>query len=119
MVSDTLEPTLLAAHDMALDKTVPAQKQSIKARNRNKLACTVLMLAMPDELILPADLASKKETGWSCGKACLIVEFFLKKYYQAGAMATFKAQTLIDAVTMGKKEDPAMIIKSWKHFAKV
>ena len=39
------------------------------------------------------------------------MELLLKKYQQAGAMATFKTQILIDAVTMRKKKDPAMVIK--------
>ena len=62
VVSDQPEPTLPAAHTMALDETNPAEKRSIEARDRNKLACTVLMLAMPDELILSVNLASKGDT---------------------------------------------------------
>ena len=66
---------MLAAHDTALDKTNPAEKRAIEARGRNKMACTTLMLTMPDELILAADPASKGDVGWPQGKACLIMEF--------------------------------------------
>ena len=70
-----------------------------------------LMLAMPDELILQADLASKGNTNWPKGKACLIVKYLMEKFCQAGAMTTFKVQTQINTVTMGKRNNPVVVIE--------
>ena len=72
-----------ATQDMTLDEINPAEKRAIEARNRNKAACTALMLAMPDELILQADLASKGDMNWPKGKAYLIVAFLMSKFCQA------------------------------------
>ena len=101
-VSELPEAALPTAHDTPLDENNPAEKKAIEARACNKMACTALMLAMPDELILQADLASKGDTNWPKGKACLIMKYLMEKFRQAGAMTTFKAQTQINAVTMGK-----------------
>ena len=75
------------------------------------MACIALMLAMPNKLIVLANAASKGDANWSRGKACLLVKFLLDRYYQVGAMTTFKAQTQIDQVTMGKRDNPTNVIE--------
>ena len=93
VVSKQPETALPTAHDTPLDANNPAEKRAIDAKTCNKMACTALMLEMPNELILPADLASKGNPNWPKGKACLIMRYLTGKFYQAGAMTTFKAQT--------------------------
>ena len=61
-VSDQPEATLPATQDTVLDENNPAEKRSIEARDRNKMACMALMLAMLDNLIVPANMASKGDT---------------------------------------------------------
>ena len=64
-VSENPEAMLPATQDTPLDETNAAEKQSIEARDRNKMTCTALMLAMPDDLIVPANVASKGDVNWS------------------------------------------------------
>ena len=64
-VSEHPEATLPAHQDTILDKTNPAKKRSIEARDRNKMTCTALMLAMPNKLIVPANVASKGDADWT------------------------------------------------------
>ena len=109
-VNDQPETMLPATQDMPLDKNNPAEKRSKEARDQNKMACTALMLAMPDNLIVPANVASKGDLYWSQGKACLLVKFLLDKYCQAGAMTMFKAKTQINQITMGKQDNPTVVI---------
>ena len=62
---------------MALNENDPAEKRSIEARDQNKMACTTLMLAMPDDLIVLANTASKGDANWSHEKHAFWSGFYL------------------------------------------
>ena len=65
VVNERPEAMLPAHQHTVLDETNPAEKRSIEARDRNKMACTALMLAMPNELIVLANAASKGGANWT------------------------------------------------------
>ena len=112
VVSNTLEADLPATHNTALNAADAGEKRQINARDCNNLACSAIAMAMPNKMLLVVDAAGKTETAWPTGKACLMVKYLLKKYWDAGELVAVSARNEIEAVTMHKRDHLDILIET-------
>ena len=102
--------------DLPVDPTATNADAAVAARNtaavtRNNKAHMALSLALPDKLVLVLARASKTDTHYPKGKACLMIAKLFKKYRKSTALSSMNMLTELQACSMNKWDDPEVLFE--------
>ena len=99
----------LVPEDQVIADPEGAGAAAVACRQRNEEACAYIILAMTEKLVVSVRKAGNRDTDYPSGKACLMVEYLLKKYQNDSAVVSLNAQDELRECVMKPNDEPDVL----------